>query len=226
MLIQKSRALGQTTASKSLREAKDKLGHVGLLGSRERLVTEPPKIAALLLRPPMLALTTAAAFSGQFSELAGLEKVVKAVRTVGTDANAAANRPVIPDQWSATITSKVNSTVPNVPSGTFVITQYYDYVNKLLRKDLSDGTTKMYDYKTMVDSGSAPWPPFPSPQGFKFRTDDIENTCCWLWLVTNNTGSPIPTAETMDQFQLEKNSVDEGSDARGEHWHSHKWFPV
>ena len=71
------------------------------------------------------------------------------------------------------MTSIVNSTVPNIPSGTFTITQYYDYKNKLLRKDLSDGTSKMYDYGTLVDSGSAPWPPFPSPQGFKFRTNDV-----------------------------------------------------
>lgn len=170
---------------------------------------------------------------------------------------ASADRPTLPDQWSATMTTQVNSTVPNIPSGaphmqsqssarlrsftkaqwsvvsrravrasgTFVITQYYDYTNKLLRKDLSDGTTKMYDYGTLVDSGSAPWPPFPSPQGFKFRTNDIENSCCWLWLVQNQSGSSIPEAETMSKFSVEKNAKDVGSDERGEHWHSHTWFP-
>lgn len=170
---------------------------------------------------------TAAALAGPWSKLAGLDHVVQDFRTtVDTAADkSVVGTPQLPDQWSATMTSKVNSTVRNIPTGTFTITQYYDFTNKRLRKDMSDGTTKMYDYSTMVDSGAAPWPPFPSPQGFHFKTDDVENTCCWLWLVQNQSGSSIPTIEKMDKFQVEKNVKDVGADARGEHWHSHKWFP-
>jgi len=171
----------------------------------------------------MLAVTTAS-LAGPWSAFGAIEQVIKAA-VHSADLAETTSRPVIPDQWAGTMTSKVNSTVADIPSGTFTVTQYYDYTNKRLRKDFSDGTSKMYDYKTMVDSGIAPWPPFPSPQGFHFRTDDIENSCCWLWLVQNQTGSNIPTAETMDKFEVESNAKDVGSDARGEHWRSHKWFP-
>ena len=79
----------------------------------------------------------------------------------------------------------------------------------------------MYDYKTLVDPGNARKPRFPSPQGFKFRTDDIKNTCCWLWLIDSDTEDP----ETMDKFEVENNAKLVGQTRQGEHWSSVKKFP-
>ena len=84
--------------------------------------------------------------------------------------------------------------------------QWYDYTNKRQRLDRDDGTTKMYDYKTLVDPcpvGQCPSsrPKFPSPQGFKWQTDDMDNTCCFVWLVDSDTKEP----ETMDRFEVESN---------------------
>jgi hypothetical protein len=135
------------------------------------------------------------------------------------------NLPVIPDQFYSTIVGNTTSTVSGVPSGSVVIKQWYDYKNRRLRKDFDNGVTKMYDYKTLVDSGIAPHPRFPSPQGFKFRTDDIAGTCCWLWLIDNTTEPGAETPETMDALEVEKNAKDVGADAKGEHWSSVKKFP-
>ena len=104
--------------------------------------------------------------------------------------------------------------------------QWYDYTNKRQRLDRDDGTTKMYDYKTLVDPcpvGQCPSsrPKFPSPQGFKWQTDDMDNTCCFVWLVDSDTKEP----ETMDRFEVESNAKLMGSDARGDHWLSVKKFP-
>ena len=104
--------------------------------------------------------------------------------------------------------------------------QWYDYTNKRQRLDRDDGTTKMYDYKTLVDPcpvGQCPSsrPKFPSPQGFKWQTDDMDNTCCFVWLVDSDTKEP----ETMDRFEVESNAKQVGSDARGDHWLSVKKFP-
>ena len=129
--------------------------------------------------------------------------------------------PKIPDQFYMEIHSNTTSTMPNIPTGVGTMKEYYDYTNKRLRKDFDDGTSKMYDYKTLVDPGLAPTPKFPSPQGFKFRTDDIENTCCWLWLIDSDTEQP----EKMDQFAVEDNAKDLGPEADGEHWLSVKKFP-
>ena len=111
--------------------------------------------------------------------------------------------------------------MPNVPKGSITITQWYDYTNKRLRKDFDDGTSKMYDYKTLVDPGMERKPKFPSPQGFKYRTDDIANTCCWLWLIDADTEEP----EQMSKLEVEKNAMDVGPEAKGEHWSSVKKFP-
>ena len=81
--------------------------------------------------------------------------------------------------------------------------QWYDYTNKRQRLDRDDGTTKMYDYKTLVDPcpvGQCPSsrPKFPSPQGFKWQTDDMDNTCCFVspvsgYGMSNSTFSDFTT---------------------------------
>lgn len=129
--------------------------------------------------------------------------------------------PVIPDAFYAEIHANTTGNLSGVPTGLSVIKQWYDYSNQRLRNDFSDGTTKMYDYKTLVDPGLEKNPKFPAPQGFKFRTDDIENTCCWLWLIDPNTQQN----EEMEQFSVESNAKDAGATPQGEHWVSVKKFP-
>lgn len=73
----------------------------------------------------------------------------------------------------------------------------------------------------MVDPGMEKYPKFPSPQGFKWRTGDVNNSCCWLWLIDSQTGEP----ETMEKFEVESNAKDMGSTPQGEHWQSIKHFP-
>jgi hypothetical protein len=139
--------------------------------------------------------------------------------------------PAIPDQWYAEIHGNTTSTVSAIPSGTVVIKQWYDYTNKRVRKDFDSGVTKVYDYKTLVDTGNekpgGPGnnPVFPSPQGFKYRTDNIANTCCWVWLITGSYDQHNIEPETMEKFEVEKKAKDEGSDAKGEHWSSVIKFP-
>jgi hypothetical protein len=136
--------------------------------------------------------------------------------------------PVIPDQFYSKITGNTTSTVSAIPSGVAVIKQWYDYTNKRIRKDFDNGVTKMYDYKTMVDAGNNPHPRFPSPQGFKFRTDDLAGTCCWTWLIDNTTNPGSEEIETMERLEVEKNAKDIGptkTPYEGEHWSSVKRFP-
>jgi len=129
--------------------------------------------------------------------------------------------PVIPDQFYAEIHGNTTGNLSGVPYGTVVIKEWYDYANKRLRKDFDDGTTKMYDYKTLVDPGNEKTPKFPAPQGFKFRTDDINNTCCWLWLIDSDTQQN----EQMQKFAVESNAKDLGATPQGEHWRSVTKFP-
>jgi hypothetical protein len=129
--------------------------------------------------------------------------------------------PAIPDQFYSEIHFNTTGNVSGVPTGVGTIKQWYDYTNKRLRKDFDDGTTKIYDYKTLVDPGNEKKPRFPSPQGFKFRTDDIENTCCWLWLIDDQTQD----AERMSKLEVENNAKDVGKDNIGEHWSSVTTFP-
>jgi hypothetical protein len=133
--------------------------------------------------------------------------------------------PVIPNQYYAEISGNTTGNVSGVPTGVFTMTEYYDYDNKRRRIDRDDGVTKMYDYKTMVDPcpvGDCPGKPkFPSPQGFRYQTNDIEHTCCFVWLVDSDTGEP----ETMDKFEVESNAKLVGTDARGDHWLSVTKFP-
>ena len=174
--------------------------------------------------------------------------------------------PIIPNQFYAEIHDNVTGNVSAIPDGVSVMKQWYDYTNKRVRKDFDDGTSKIYDYKTvraccffhlslfllssflfllssfsfllfvsniyycfpiflfaaqLVDPGNERKPPFPSPQGFKFNTNDIENSCCWLWLLDSDTGN----AEEMSQLTVESNAKDVGKDAIGEHWSSVKTFP-
>jgi hypothetical protein len=162
----------------------------------------------------ILAITATLASATKFSSLAG--------RILPNRVNEAAAVPKIPDQFYAEIHGNTTGNLSGVPYGVSVVKQWYDYTNKRLRKDFDDGTTKMYDYKTLVDPGMEKKPAFPSPQGFKFNTNDIENTCCWLWLLDSDTGN----AETMDKFQVEDNAKDLGPDGvKGEHWLSVKTFP-
>ena len=57
--------------------------------------------------------------------------------------------PAIPDQFYAEIHSNVTGNVSGIPTGTGVMKQWYDFSNKRLRKDFDDGTSKIYDYKTV-----------------------------------------------------------------------------
>lgn len=136
------------------------------------------------------------------------------------------NVPQIANQFVAEVSGVTKGNLSGVPTGTFHIKQYYDYDNKRLRIDRDDGTTKMYDYKTLMDPcpvGDCPGdrPKFPSPQGFKWKTADPEHSCCFVWLVDSDTKEP----ERMDKFELESNAKLVGQDARGDHWLSVKKFP-
>lgn len=132
-----------------------------------------------------------------------------------------ASVPQIPDQFIATVSANTTGTLQGLPYGLSVTTQYYDYTNKRERYDFDDGTSKMYDYKTLMDPGMERNPKFPSPQGFKFNTDNIKNSCCWVWLIDDDTKEP----EIMQQYAVEKNAQDVGKDADGEHWASVLKFP-
>jgi len=134
--------------------------------------------------------------------------------------------PQLPSQFYAEISGNTTGNLSGVPTGTFSMKQWYDYDNQRVRADRDDGTTKMYDYKTMVDPcpvGDCPKsrPTFPSPQGFKWRTNDPEHTCCFVWLVDSETKEP----ERMDKFEIESNARLVGKDPRGDHWLSVKRFP-
>lgn len=138
--------------------------------------------------------------------------------------------PAIVDQFTTDIQSNTTGNVSGIPTGLATATQFYDYTNKRVRIDRDDGTSKMYDYKTLIDpcptgrpghGCPSSRPNWPSPQGFKFNTDSIENSCCYVWLVDSDTGE----AETMEKFALEDNSKEVGHDARGDHWLSVKKFP-
>jgi len=148
----------------------------------------------------------------------------KAIRSTAGSAGSA-GVPTIPNQFYAEVIGNTTGTVAGIPYGQSDIKQWYDFDDKLVRLDRADGTTKMYDYKTLVDPcpvGNCPGQPkFPTPQGFKFRTGDINNTCCWTWLIDSDTQEP----ETMEKFEVESNAKLVGTDARGEHWLSVKRFP-
>ena len=45
-----------------------------------------------------------------------------------------------------------------------------------------------------------------------FRTNDIKNTCCWLWLINNDTGTE--EARTMEALEVEKNAKDIGPESK------------
>ena len=57
--------------------------------------------------------------------------------------------PTIPNQFYAEIHDNVTGNVSAIPDGVSVMKQWYDYTNKRLRKDFDDGTSKIYDYKTV-----------------------------------------------------------------------------
>jgi len=129
--------------------------------------------------------------------------------------------PKIPDQFYSEIHANNTGNVSGISYGSIVIKQWYDYTNGRLRKDFDTGDTKMYDYKTLMDPGNLPKPTFPSPQGFKWKTADPLNTCCWVWLLDSNTGD----AERMSRLEVENNAKDVGKDQKGEHWSSVTTFP-
>ena len=84
------------------------------------------------------------------SKLAGRAVVSAPYPTAATNSDV----PVIPNQFYATIYGNTTGTVPGVPYGQATVKQWYDYTNKRVREDRDDGTTKMYDYKTLVDPGN------------------------------------------------------------------------
>jgi len=133
--------------------------------------------------------------------------------------------PVIPDQYYAELSGTTTGNISGIPTGSNHVKEWYDWTNQRRRIDRDDGTTKMYDYKTLVDPcpfGDCPGKPkFPSPQGFKWTTDDPEHTCCFVWLVDDDTKE----AERMQKFEVERNAKLVGTDADGDHWLSVTRFP-
>lgn len=67
-------------------------------------------------------------------------------------------------------------------------------------------------------------PPFATPKGYEFRTNDPDVTCCWLWLMDADTKD----ADRMFEEKIDPKAKDMGpSPLYGgtEHWHKSGWFP-
>lgn len=69
--------------------------------------------------------------------------------------------PAIPSAFMATIVSNTTGTVPGIPKGVEEFSQFYDYTNKRLRKDMSNGYTKVYRYDVKEEPACAQ---APTPQ--------------------------------------------------------------
>ena len=104
---------------------------------------------------------------------------------LGAAGSAAAAAPVIPQTWTAEITTNTSGTARQVPQGVKTYKQFYDYTNKRLRKDASDGMTKVYRYDKNIMPPLQPGPndpDFASPKGYQFQLSNPDLNCCWLWL--------------------------------------------
>lgn len=125
--------------------------------------------------------------------------------------SAPASVPIVPSAFMADVVSNTSGTMPGVPTRSMSYTQLYDYGNKRLRKD-GGGHTKVYRYDRRI---APPLPPVagepiaPTPMGFLFDTNSMEN-CCWLWLWDPKT----QMANRMFEISVDKNSVDLGPSAK------------
>ena len=154
--------------------------------------------------------------------------MLAAVTAVGfAIASATDGPPVVPSAFIAAVKTQTNGTVPGMPSRSQAFELFYDHGNKRQRKDFGDGTTRVYRYDKMVDP---PLPPVkgepiaPTPMGFKFRTNDPDQTCCWLWLWDPQT----QMSEKMFHYEIDERAKDLGPDASragAEHWQKTHWFP-
>ena len=118
---------------------------------------------------------------------------------LGAAGSAAAAAPVIPQTWTAEITTNTSGTARQVPQGVKTYKQFYDYTNKRLRKDASDGMTKVYRYDKNIMPPLQPGPndpDFASPKGYQFQLSNPDLNCCWLWLIDTADGKPY-TADRM-----------------------------
>ena len=61
-----------------------------------------------------------------------------------------ATTPEIPKVFTAVITTNTSGTSKSIPQGVKTYKQYYDYTNKRLRKDASNGMTKVYRYDKQI----------------------------------------------------------------------------
>ena len=130
--------------------------------------------------------------------------------------------PKIPLQYTADITSVTKGDIPNLPRGTQVYSEAYDYGNKRRRVDVTQGqgqgTKKIYRYDVKDDGHN----PFPAPRGYQIGQNP-KIDCCWLWLI--DTSDPTNTTNLeMDEVQVPPKATDEGActiDGKAaEHWHA------
>jgi hypothetical protein len=149
---------------------------------------------------------------------------------LGAAGSAAAAAPVIPQTWTAEITTNTSGTARQVPQGVKTYKQFYDYTNKRLRKDASDGMTKVYRYDKNIMPPLQPGPndpDFASPKGYQFQLSNPDLNCCWLWLIDTADGKPY-TADRMFKTQIPNGAKDMGASSKfggSEHWAGKSTFP-
>jgi hypothetical protein len=148
---------------------------------------------------------------------------------LGASVVLVASVPAIPQAFSAVVTENTTGTSASVPHGVTVTTEYYDFDNNRLRKDQAGASmTKVYRYDKLIMPPITPVagdPPFDCAKGYQFSTSDPDNTCCWLWLVDDET-PPFPAE--MFKVAIPKRAKDAGASplyGGTEHWHGSSVFP-
>jgi hypothetical protein len=142
--------------------------------------------------------------------------------------SAALAGPVIPQAFSAQVTYNTTGSSKSVPHGITTLQEYYDFDHNRLRKDSSNGVTKVYRYDQLVFPPDQPVhgdPDFACAKGYQFQLSDPDNTCCWLWLVDDEE-PPLPSE--MIKISIPKGAKDVGPspDYGGtEHWSGSSRFP-
>ena len=108
---------------------------------------------------------------------------MKTTLTILAAVSTALATPAIPQTFTATITSNTTGTSKAIPQGVQTYKQFYDYTNKRLRKDASNGMTKVYRYDKQIMPPITPGPmdpDFASPKGYQFQLNNPNLNCCWL----------------------------------------------
>ena len=108
---------------------------------------------------------------------------MKTTLTILAAISTALATPAIPQTFTATITSNTTGTSKAIPQGVQTYKQFYDYTNKRLRKDASNGMTKVYRYDKQIMPPITPGPmdpDFASPKGYQFQLNNPNLNCCWL----------------------------------------------